>query len=174
LKISEVGAWSVHNAPPPTGVLLFLFWFGEGVSIVGIALSVSHFRMVENAFCERCELWCQQDEDTVRLVPQPSLDIRQRLEQRDFDSLKKLCAARCDAPSFWRLDLEECPECRMTHTLTVHDITVTIAKNRKRSEGTHTLVKKLLISPAASDVLRGLRSLPFALASPRAPRDQLT
>ncbi len=172
-KVNEVGAWRLRSWTP-TGTALWIFWAAEAVLILGLAFLVGLVMFRGNPYCEACNSWCKETEGVGKVAAGDRAELTQRMEAKDFAHLEKLGQVQPEAKEWFRLDLYECPTCKMTNTLSVKAVTLKVeGKDGKASESTEDLVDKLVISVGDVETIRRIGQKfsppPPELASPSPP-----
>ncbi|MBT9588984.1 hypothetical protein IV102_36960 [bacterium] len=155
LQVNETGVWSPGGKPlgGPLGGQLWIFWVAEAAFI--FYFSWLGLAKLNGTFCERCGVWCNEHDAVATLHPMQPDELRTVLEQRDYERLELATESIYERI---QLDLQQCPQCLDTCTVTGKLIQVTL-KNGYLHKLIKSSVKQLLISRDEATALRHLHLL---------------
>src|SRR5258706_6562021 len=168
VKINEAGAWTLAGSTV-SGVVLWIIWLIEAIVILGVTAALARSGINEQAFCERCEWWCETTKNVVRTKSAEANEIRQQLTNHNFQFLEKLGGVDQNPPQWLRIDLYSGGQCHLTNALTARSVRIEVKKG-KASEKATDVMTKYLISQSEHDELRrlGIRLRTTASAPPAA------
>ena len=152
-EINQVGAWSLRGFTP-TGGFLWLLWGVEALLVFGLTALVS-MGMTAVPFCERCERWCEEEENVARFAASDAERVKREAESQPLEFLTSLGPPPEQADTFLRADLHSCPGCHQTHALTLQSVTVTLNKDERKESATEVL-RHLLVPSSVAEGVRGL------------------
>ena len=164
--VNEQGAWSIghgygsssKNNNAVSGVLLWLFWAAEALTVViGSTLSAWH-GLTSDPFCESCQTWCDEEKDVASIQAAGSDELRRRFEAKDFQYLKAVGPKHADDAEWCRLDLHRCPGCGKTNTLSVKRERLRIDGKGKRTVTSKDIFRGLLLTEGEAHQLRQVSS----------------
>ena len=160
--INGVGAWSMHGLTP-SGALLWVLWVIEAglIFVPALIMAVS---VPSQPFCERCDVWCQDQGNLAQLDAQDPARARALAEAKDFTQLAALGAAASSAQEHLRVDLTICPQCTNMTTLSIHTITRKVDDKGKESEEKTALLEHLLLSAQEREQARSMKPLSAPVA----------
>jgi hypothetical protein len=144
-QVNDVGAWSFKSFRP-TGGVLWAFWLGEAVIIVGGATIAAWAVIAGSPFCERCEQWCEETKGVGTCNEGEPTQLKQHLEQKRFEILETLGAVLPTAKSWYRWDLASCKDCGATNTLSIQKMTLEVEKGKPKTNSVE-VIGKLLLAP---------------------------
>ena len=158
VQINAVGPWRLKGLRP-TGAWLWALWGIEALTVIGLGLLGAQTTL-DQPFCERCELWTEEEKELLALAPVDREELVRRLETDDLDTaFRKLGPPAEDNPKCLLVSLQSCPSCRELNALVVTSLErVTI---RKRDQvNRRSLLRDLLISRREADACRSLSAQP--------------
>ncbi len=182
LGVNEVGTWSfgregILGTQSVNGILLALVWLGEAIAIFGLAALSASRRAPDFAFCEQCSSWCDKGRLLHSYGGVSAVELKLRLEQKDWAFFTTLPAARYG--NLQRVDLEHyrC-KCGKLQTLAVQRVTIKVQQTG-RSESKVIVLNKLPVTPAELEWIERTTplepgdNLPDAPAPPASADDQV-
>ncbi|MDQ3032838.1 MAG: hypothetical protein M3Y87_10500 [Myxococcota bacterium] len=123
-EVYEVGTWSLGRGDAMTGVALGAVWLGEMLVIVGCSLAVGMALTKDRVFCERCERWCDLDENH-RLFGMEHEDVLRRALMEDGDVTPLASIPILPATNhFLAMKLATCTQCQETHAIAVDEVAI--------------------------------------------------
>jgi len=155
LAINTTGTWAMEHDSPTAGAALWAVWLIEALLIVGFGMLVTFGLVKRQPFCEKCEGWCSKTEKLYFAPTLPPVDVKTKLESRQFECLQQLGQGSARGSHF-RVVLHSCTSCGMLNTLT---LIKAFPKDQK------VLIDKLLISSSEIDAVRHLGSPRFAASA---------
>lgn len=182
LHVNETGTWSfgrteVLATQSVNGVLLALVWLGEAIAIFGLAALGASRRAPDFAFCDQCNSWCDKGRLLHSYGGVSAVELKLRLEQKDWAFFTTLPAARYR--NLQRIDLEHyrC-KCGKSQTLAIQRVAIK-ARQTGRSESKFIVLNKLPVTPVELDWIERTmplepdQTVPQAPAPPAATDDQV-
>jgi hypothetical protein len=67
-SINESGWFTIKGATP-SGIVLWIFWLIEAVTILFVAMLIGSFAIDDEMFCEKCGKWCDLSETKHLKIP---------------------------------------------------------------------------------------------------------
>ena len=169
--VNERGAWSIgrgygpsKNAETVSGVLLWVFWAAEALTVVIGSMVTALGALTIDPFCEPCNVWCEEEKDVLSIRAAESDELKRRFEAKDFPYLKTVGPKGAGDAEWCRIDLHRCPGCGMTNTLSVNRQKLTIDRKGKPTVTSSNVFHSLLLTDA--DV-RQLRQIGSELTRPQ-------
>lgn len=155
--INQTGTIVFGSAETPiNGGALWALWLVEAAIVLGVGSQVPVRMLRHLAYCEPCERWCDRQQAAVSVGYGDEATLRSRLERKDLAVLQELGQADLNAANRFRIDLDNCPQCRNTHLLSVFRVDVTYQKGNRQEKAVR-VVDRLRISPAEAQWVRDLR-----------------
>ena len=148
--INRRGAWRLGNATP-TGLILWIAWAGEAAIIIGTSLFTARSFVATEAVCETCQQWCVEEPRVLEAHGADTVELKRRLETKDFGYLAALGPRSSHDVEWFRIDLHRCPRCGNTAMLTAKSVDLTTEGGRDK---TKIIVEKLLVTQAEVETLR--------------------
>lgn len=180
-SILEVGTWSwLPGGDPVNGWPLLVVWVVEAAIVLGGASVGARAAVVPRVYCAVCDSWCE--DRTALLTLGEEVDVSALVEEigsHEFDRLRDARRADRAEPVSYQVDLEVCPGCGATNTLSLSKVT-----QRGDAVTVETVLAGLLLSQREARWLEELGSSPSSVrpspfstsapsgapSSPRAPR----
>lgn len=153
-QISEVGAWSMSDFTP-TGLFLWFLWGVEAIIVLGLAMILPMVALA-TPFCERCDVWCNEEKDVATLKPCDPEELRARMEAKELGFLETVGKPEFPAAEWIRADLHVCPGCKEMQTLSFKKINVTVNDKGERSDAETNWIDHLLVTPQEAEAIRKL------------------
>lgn len=153
-SIYETGAWSIGSGGQPvSGIMLGVCWAAEALMVLGVAPFVALGVASSGVFCEKCERWCTHVKDVMRLPVDVQSHVAPRLDDRDLRVLSEVGRAQPYDNPFLSVDLDVCPGCGETNTLTLTHVLRT--QQGKRDHVAYTkVVDHVLVSRDEAEWVR--------------------
>ena len=165
-KIAEIGVWTLSGSKP-TGTLLYCFWAGEALLVVGTAIGISWSMIANKPFCERCQKWLGDGRTLAPLVPlADQAGLRKRLEGNDYNGFADLRPLQEDEDNSKHtlVTLNHCDGCQKLHLLSLSAITITVNKKGETTRNEEVVTRNLLVEPEVHQ-----RVVQIYLSPPSAP-----
>jgi hypothetical protein len=164
--VNEKGAWSIghgygsssKNNHAVSGVLLWVFWAAEALTVLIGSAFAAWVGLTSDPFCESCQTWCDEEKDLVSIQPADSDELKRRFEAKDFQYLKAVGPKHGDDAEWCRLDLHRCPGCGRTNTLSVKRESLQIDRKGKRTVSSKDVFRGLLLTEGEVHQLRQVSS----------------
>ena len=156
-ELNEIGTWSTSSTRKENehGVMLWIIWALEGLTIFGIAFVIVKSMMSDLPFCERCNRWCDKSRALNTFNAQNVPAVLEGLKTYDIASLAPFRAGVHE--HFVSLTHHTCGECKQLNAVTASEIRITYDRKGKAQQKTKVLLKKLLVSPEELEQLRALQ-----------------
>lgn len=137
--IAEKGTWGLGKGATVSGILLYLFWIVEAVSIIVMSIIAAN---INSPFCERCDEWIEtSDKFSPLAVCSNSPLLVKNVMSGNFDTLKSLGRQKANSGHYTTVTLTSCLKCGKMHVLSVVDVVET---PKKDGEGVDTTEKDIL------------------------------
>jgi hypothetical protein len=169
--VNEKGAWSIgrgygssKNREAVSGVLLWVFWAAEALTVLVGSMVTAWGALTVDPFCESCDVWCEEEKDLVSVRAAEPDELKRRLEAKDFGYLKAVGPRGAGDAEWCQLDLHRCKVCGRMNALSVSRQKMTVDRKGKSSVSSTNVFHGLLLTEA--DV-RDLRQVCFELTEPR-------
>ena len=163
--VNEKGAWSIghgygssKNQPTVSGVLLWVFWAAEALTVLIGSAMTAWGGLTVDPFCEPCQQWCDVEKDVVSIGVADADELRRRFEAKDFQYMKAVGPKHGDDAEWCRLDLHRCPACGRTNTLSVKREKLQIDRHGKRTVNSKDIFHGLLLTEGEVHQLRQVGS----------------
>jgi hypothetical protein len=155
--VNENGTWTLseNDKTPVQGVMLWVVWICEAGLIFGSAWWTARKMNASQPFCESCNRWCGKPR---RLGTGPMKEIgqvRQQLEQGQFQSLAPLTNTPPDPCQWLAYYHHTCSGCGQLNTLTVKKVNMTKTRKGKTVTKIKTVINGLLLHPGEAELLLG-------------------
>jgi hypothetical protein len=163
--VNEKGAWSIghgyhpsKNQPTVSGVLLWVFWVAEALTVLFGSAAMAWKGLTSDPFCEPCQMWCEEEKDVVSVRAADAGEVRRRFEAKDFQYLKTVGPKQRVDTEWCRLDLHRCPSCGRTNTLSLKREKLQIDRHGKRTVNSKDIFHGLLLTESEVHQLRQVGS----------------
>jgi hypothetical protein len=153
--INQYGTWGLSGESATNGLLLWIIWVLEAVTVIGCGVFVGKGVLNQHPFCETCEAWCGRGVKAFRAAPPDAAQLKLQLEANDFRALETLGPAN-KAAEHLIVEMDACEHCRQFHTVTITRVTVQRTKKGKVTFHHRTLLRQLLIGAGHAEVIRGI------------------
>jgi hypothetical protein len=164
LLVNEKGAWSMghlgssRNNPTVSGVLLWVFWAAEALTVL-IGTAVMAWKGLTSApFCEPCRTWCKEEKGLVSIRAAEPDELKRRFEAKDFQYMKAVGPWQAGDSEWCRLDLHRCPVCDKTNTLSLKREKLKVDRKGNQDVASKEVFRGLLLSEADVRQLRQVGS----------------
>jgi hypothetical protein len=147
---NQYGTWTEKNSTPTTGVVLWIFWSLEALTVVGMAAFVAYAIEDKAPFCETCEQWAKPAPPQYFQMSVARDQFKALLLGGNVEAIGRIPRATVKNPHY-KLDLHQCPGCHNLNTVMV---------NVGGTRPAGSLVPKTLIEPDQAEKLRALASGP--------------
>jgi hypothetical protein len=152
--INAVG-WFTVKGSTPSGVVLWVFWAGEVVTIVWTTYFLASDWIKETVFCEGCMRWSDKTNNIARFAVTEDPQALAAFASGDLTPLAKLAPAHTNDPIYLRVDAQRCAACRETAGVSV--VQVTTKKNEKGADQLETKALATLVL-MTQDLLDGFQA----------------
>ncbi len=164
-QITVEGVWSVSRWRP-AGWQLWALWTTEAVLVCGGAIVVARKLVDCDAFCERCERWCEGVESLARINAGDRDALRRRMEMKELSHLEAVGRVVEGTRNWFRVDLHGCSQCQDLNLLAIAHVTWD-PQQGKETQWRTPVVRNLFLSQDEVRVLRKVAArLNAAEASP--------
>ena len=143
---NQYGTWTEQNSSPTTGVVLWIIWAAEALTVIATAAFVSYAIENKAPFCETCGRWAEGDKPMLFQTTLAPNQFTSLLTAGDFDALGRIPRGTIKQPHYI-VETHRCSSCNNLNTVSV---TLGGTRNNKR------LLAKTLLQPDQADRLRAL------------------
>ena len=143
------GAWSLADTTAVERPLRSS-WAFEALVLVALPALLAA-RNLHGVFCERCQVWCEHEPGAGRVsLGEGEEAVARLLEARTWSGL---FGFPVNATDYLRLELDRCPRCGETNTLTAVRVTTGAKNGRSVRRVTARLDRRLLLSKQEVEAL---------------------
>ncbi len=155
--INEEGWYSIKSFTPK-GTLLWIFWAIEAALVVGLSAHAARFRIKGEVFCERCNAWCMNKPEPIRLaVPGSEEEVDEegleKIAAGDIDTLRSLGAAPEDDDPHIEVEIISCDQCNSTATFQTKLVYYEVDKKGNVEKNERELSEQILMTPDEHETL---------------------
>ncbi|HSH04519.1 MAG TPA: hypothetical protein VLL52_18560 [Anaerolineae bacterium] len=145
------GVWSIGDAPPISGALLYFLWALEALSVIGLASIVAYNWANNKIFCEDCNKWVTKQTAFSSLAPITDKNIVPSALDGNFEPLKTL--ERVNTDLFSRLTIHQCDNCNNANYLSLSRIHITKdSRGRQKTDETDYIRHLVIDYNTAEDI----------------------
>jgi hypothetical protein len=136
------GAWALADTTPVAPPLRWS-WALEALVLLALPALLAA-RNLHGVFCERCQVWCRREPGAGRVsLGEGEEAVARLLEARTWSGLFDFPVSATD---YLRLELDRCPTCGETNTLTAVRVTTAAKHGRTVRRVKARLDRRLLLS----------------------------
>lgn len=143
----EIYQWAIllYQKGEFGGWLAIGVWVGEIIAVYFMGLGFA-FVQVEQPFCESCDCWTEKRE-AVACFGHPGVGtgIARRLAEKDYLALLECAPSNERASYYLKVDMDMCPQCLETCTLTCKEITNSINAKGEKEQKEKVLFDKWVV-----------------------------
>ena len=145
---NQYGTWTETNSSPTTGVMLWIIWGLEALTVIGMSAVIAWAIVDRKPFCETCNCWAVPDPPQFFQMTLGRDQFKSAIQAADTATLAKVPRATAKNPHF-KVELHHCPGCNNLNT-------VSVAVGGTKQGG--SVLPKTLLQPDQADRLRALAS----------------
>ncbi|MBN1476932.1 hypothetical protein JXA47_09275 [Candidatus Sumerlaeota bacterium] len=153
------GSYTLITGTEIRGWMLWVSWFLELLTVVGMALLLAAMISSRGYFCEKCGRWTDQSYAAERLENTAISEISPKaVREGDLSGLLRLSWARAGEKTTLKITVDHCSTCNDFHVFNL--LRVGKRKNEEgKTEATEkTLIPDLLITPQEFKQIQAMRS----------------
>ena len=149
LVFNQYGTYAEEHSDPTTGVMLWIVWAAEALTVITMATVVAYAITDKAPFCETCDRWAKPEKPQFFQMTVGRDQFKAMVLDGKFDEIAKVPRATVKNPHF-RIELHRCPGCNNLNT-----VSVAVGGTK---QGAGSLLPKTLLPPDQAEKLRALAS----------------
>lgn len=146
------GSWRLFGDDNVSGIPLAIIWLIEAGTIIFIAVTVAIGKIGDQAFCEQCNAWIQNEEG-VQAFRADESDL-ESIVSGNLVRLSDLTRADGSEMAVIRLDLACCMQCDTNNFLTLQAVQVTVDDDGNVKEEKTSIVEHLAVHKNQIEAIR--------------------
>lgn len=143
---NQYGTWTEENSSPTTGVMLWIIWAVEALTVIAMATFVAYAISDNRPFCETCGRWADSEPAQFFQMTVGKEQFKALLLSGDFATLAKIPRATAKF-AHYKVEQHRCLSCNNLNT-------VSVAIGGTRQGG--SVLAKSVLPPDQADRLRAL------------------
>lgn len=155
LYINQYGTWTLESGGPTKGWALWIVWFLEAATVIGIGMLAAAGMVQRNPYCETCGQWCRRMAHAILTPVQNLVELKRQLENKDFRAIADLQPGARLADRL-EVELHGCSTCKQFHTLSASQFLVRKKKFANPNISQQRIVHHLIVGPTEAQTIRNL------------------